>query len=62
MSVVSEQKSPVSSDPERDRIVAEEESCLGKVLAHLSEHKKDRTPSARDVAEYDARLDRKSVV
>jgi DNA helicase-2/ATP-dependent DNA helicase PcrA len=56
MSVVSEPKSPESSDPERERIVAEEESCLGKVLSHLSEHKKDRTPSARDVAEYDARL------
>lgn len=56
ISVVSAPKSPESADPERERIVAEEERCLGRVLGHLSEHKKDRTPSARDVAEYDARL------
>jgi DNA helicase-2/ATP-dependent DNA helicase PcrA len=56
MSAISESKPQQAADTERERIVAEEERCLGRVLSHLSEHKKERGHTARDVAEYDARL------
>src|SRR5690606_27089566 len=41
-------------DPERDRIVAEEEACLARVLSHIAEHRAARAP--RDAGDYDARL------
>jgi DNA helicase-2/ATP-dependent DNA helicase PcrA len=45
------------ADPERDRIVAEEQQCLTKVLDHLAEHKtKERTRSGHESGDYDARL------
>ncbi|MFZ5897414.1 MAG: 3'-5' exonuclease [Myxococcota bacterium] len=45
------------ADPERDRIVAEEQQCLAKVLQHLGEHKlKERARSGHESGDYDARL------
>ena len=55
MTALSEQE-PSSFDPERDRIVAEEQSCLDRVLEHLGEQKKTRTPTTREAGDYDARL------
>jgi DNA helicase-2/ATP-dependent DNA helicase PcrA len=44
----------LSDDPERDRIVHEEQTCLDRVLEHVSQR---RAPKAqRDVTDYDARL------
>lgn len=48
---------PAQQDPERDRIVTEEQQCLTKVLQHLSEHKlKERSRAGHDSGDYDARL------
>src|SRR5688500_18247724 len=44
----------LSDDPERERIVHEEQTCLDRVLEHVSQR---RAPKAqRDIADYDARL------
>jgi DNA helicase II / ATP-dependent DNA helicase PcrA len=44
----------LSEDPERDQIVREEQTCLDRVLEHVSQR---RAPKAqRDIADYDARL------
>ncbi len=43
-------------DPELERIVTDEESCLGRVLTHLDQRGKDRTESARSAIDYDAEL------
>src|SRR5262245_61912991 len=55
MPAISEQEDS-NFDRERDRIVAEEQTCLDRVLQHLSEQKKIRTPSTREAGDYDARL------
>lgn len=44
-------------DPERDRIVTEEQECLTKVLEHLAEYKsKERARAGHESGDYDARL------
>ncbi|HET9931810.1 MAG TPA: ATP-binding domain-containing protein [Polyangiaceae bacterium] len=55
MPVSQSDSAALSDDPERDRIVAEEESCLQRVTSHLAQNKQ-RVRAARDSAEYDARL------
>ncbi|MEB2311937.1 MAG: ATP-binding domain-containing protein [Sorangiineae bacterium] len=45
---------PASDDPERDRIVAEEERCLARVLDHLRE--RAARPRERQSFDYDAEL------
>nr|MDQ2644646.1 DNA helicase UvrD [Myxococcota bacterium] len=43
-----------ATDPERDRIVAEEQTCLDRVLEHVATR---RAPKVQhDIADYDARL------
>jgi DNA helicase-2/ATP-dependent DNA helicase PcrA len=55
MSAISENEE--NFDAERDRIVAEEQTCLDRVLTHLLEQqKKIRTPTTRETGDYDARL------
>ncbi|HLV65915.1 MAG TPA: 3'-5' exonuclease [Polyangiaceae bacterium] len=54
MTPVSQAQAQPESDPERDRIVAEEEACLARVLSHIAEHRAARAP--RDAGDYDARL------
>ncbi len=45
---------PTSDDPTRDRIVAEEERCLARVLGHLRE--REGRPRERPTFDYDAEL------
>src|SRR5687768_12333921 len=45
----------LSTDPELDRIVSEEEACLARVKAHLVAQSQKRVEPRRD-ADYDARL------
>ncbi len=45
---------PGTTDPDRDRIVAEEQTCLDRVLEHVATR---RAPKVQhDIADYDARL------
>jgi DNA helicase II / ATP-dependent DNA helicase PcrA len=43
-----------ATDPDRDRIVAEEQTCLDRVLEHVATRRAPK--SQHDIADYDARL------
>ncbi len=55
MSAVSSEESGNLTDPERDRIVGEEQTCLDRVLTHLGE-RKQKAKSGHESGDYDARL------
>jgi DNA helicase-2/ATP-dependent DNA helicase PcrA len=47
-------KPQAATDPERDRIVAEEQTCLDRVLEHVATRRAPK--NQHDIADYDARL------
>jgi len=49
-------ESQVTTDSELERIVAEEENCLARVLGRLAERRKEREQPRPDLANYDVRL------
>ena len=51
---MSQPEQEVTSDPERERIVHEEQASLDRVLEHVASRRAPKGP--RDIADYDARL------
>src|SRR5262245_18365734 len=49
-------ESQATVDSELERIVAEEETCLSRVLGRLAERKNERDNPRPDLANYDVRL------